>query len=80
MTEERYVSLAELAVYSTLSRRQLRRLTDAAIHPLPAHRVGARLLFKLSEFDTWVREQAGRRPAVRPLPPKLALAVRGRRC
>jgi excisionase family DNA binding protein len=49
-----FLPLSALATYSGLSVRKLRDyLTDAG-HPLPAYRVGGKILVRRSEFDGWV--------------------------
>ena len=77
MSDEPYITATALAAYSTLSSRQLRRLATDPVHPLPAHRVGDRWLFRRSEFDAWVRERDAQRVPTRAL--QIALAIRGRR-
>jgi len=51
---DRYVRLAELSRYSSLSVRQLRRLIATTDDPLPARHVGRIVLVRLSEFDAWL--------------------------
>lgn len=49
-----FLSLRALAAYSSLSVRTLRgHVTDLA-HPLPCYRLGAKILVRRSEFDTWM--------------------------
>jgi len=76
---DRYVRLDELAAYSSLSERNLRRYRDAPVHPLPCHRIGGCVLFKLSEFDAWLVEHEAR-SAPAKVPDRayqIALAIRG---
>jgi hypothetical protein len=62
---DRYMRLAELAQYSSLSVQTLKKLIAAPVHPLPAHRPLPRvLLVQKSEFDRWVREREDRAAAV----------------
>ena len=50
-----FLSLRALASYSGLGVRTLRaHLTDPR-RPLPCYRVGAKILVRRSEFDTWMR-------------------------
>lgn len=55
-TDDRYLSLTELAAYSGLSVRTLTRHIHAAEAPLPHYRIGTRILVRRSEFDSWVRD------------------------
>jgi hypothetical protein len=48
-----YLSLRALAGYSSLSIRRLRTLLDDPGNPLPAYRVGSKILVRRSEFDAW---------------------------
>ena len=61
-----FLSLRTLAAYSGLSVRTWRsHLTDPS-HPLPAYRVGGRLLVRVSEFDSWIQgHRAQREPLLR---------------
>jgi hypothetical protein len=50
-----YLDLADLTRYSGLSLRTLHRhLTGPT--PLPAYRIGGKLLVRCSEFDTWAMQ------------------------
>jgi hypothetical protein len=48
-----FLSLRALAGYSGLSVRKLRDCLDDPAHPLPAYRVGGKILVRRSEFDAW---------------------------
>jgi excisionase family DNA binding protein len=50
--EDRYLTLSQLANYTTLSERTLRRALTAP-RPLPHVRVGSKVLVKRSAFDRW---------------------------
>ena len=54
MTPDRYLSLRELAIYSSLSERTLRGYLRSVDHPLPHFRVGGRVLIRRSAFDSWL--------------------------
>ena len=56
-----YFSLKGLASYSSISVRKLREHMDDVSHPLPVYKVGAKLLVRRSEFDSWIARyrQAG---------------------
>src|SRR5262245_45440442 len=53
---DRYLSLAQLVTYSSLSLRTLNRHLKDPDHPLPHKRVGGRVLVRISEFDAWIDE------------------------
>jgi hypothetical protein len=58
-----YLSLKDLATYSSFSDRWLRdRLTDP-LHPLPCYRLpGGKIVVRRSEYDAWIApyRQVGR--------------------
>jgi len=56
-----YLTLMQLSRYSGLSKRQLYRLLDDPIDPLPYYRVGKLIRVKQADFDRWMRtpEAAG---------------------
>lgn len=60
MDDDRYLTWADLSEYSTLSVRQLQRYAADRDHPLPVHRLGARVLVRRSEFDYWLRDHEAR--------------------
>jgi hypothetical protein len=49
-----FLSLRALAGYSGLSVRRLRDLLEQPQRPLPCYRVGAKILVRCSEFDSWI--------------------------
>ena len=49
-----FLSLKVLASYSGLSVRKLREYLIDPAHPLPAYRVGGKILVRRSEFDAWM--------------------------
>jgi|RhiMetdeSRZDD1v2_1073273.scaffolds.fasta_scaffold289955_1 excisionase family DNA binding protein len=51
-----FLSLRALSAYSGLSVRKLREYLDDPAHPLPAYRVGGKILVRRSEFDAWVAQ------------------------
>jgi len=58
-TFDPYLSLLELAQYSGLSLRSLRRAMKDQRHPLPRYRPGGergKILVRRSEFDHWMRQ------------------------
>lgn len=59
-TDDRYLRLAELAAYSSLSVRTLQRAIAAKKNPLPAHRVGKAVLVRRSDFDGWLAASRAR--------------------
>jgi len=51
------------------------------VHPLPCHRIGGCVLFKLSEFDAWLAEHEERTTVRTPdRAYQIALAIRGHKC
>ena len=51
-----FLSLKALTSYSNLSVRTLRAFLTDPRHPLPCYRVGAKILVRRSEFDSWMRQ------------------------
>ena len=51
-----YVSLRELSNRLGLSPRTIRAWVRDPVHPLPAYRVGGKLLFKWAEVERWLEE------------------------
>ncbi len=58
MSDDRYLTLRELASYAGVSLNTLRRRLVDPVRPLPHYRVGARIVVKRSEYDRWM--EAGR--------------------
>jgi len=52
--DDRYLTIAELADYSHLSRDVLNRYLRADVNPLPHFRIGVRILVRKSDFDAWI--------------------------
>jgi excisionase family DNA binding protein len=52
--EDAYLDLVTLAHVGGLSVRTLRDRIHDPVDPLPAYRVGGKLLVRRSEFDTWM--------------------------
>lgn len=82
--EDRHLRLTELASYSGLSVRTLRRFLTDPVHPLPCHRVGRAVLVLRSVFDAWLDEHhtSSSKPAEAsdpelPLARRIALQIRG---
>jgi len=70
--EDRYLTLSQLASYTTLSERTLRRALTAP-RPLPHVRVFSKVLVKRSAFDQWAE---GARPVAED-DPEIIAAARG---
>jgi excisionase family DNA binding protein len=49
-----WMALKALQEYACVSERTLRQWVHRAIDPLPAVRVGTKLLIRRSTFDTWL--------------------------
>ena len=56
-TEERWVSVDEVAAHLGVNKDSIYRWIDKK--NFPSHRVGRLLRFKLSEVDEWVRQGGG---------------------
>jgi excisionase family DNA binding protein len=52
--DDAYLDLAALSRVVGLSRRTLRDWIHAAADPMPAYKVGGKLLVRRSEFDRWM--------------------------
>ncbi len=63
MTDDRWLSVDEIAVYLGISKETVYRWLDRG--SIPAHRVGKLWKFKPSEVDTWVK--SGAASAKRPI-------------
>ena len=50
-----YLSLKTVAEHTSLSTRRLRDWVSDPEDPLPAYRVGGKLLFKWVEVERWIR-------------------------
>jgi hypothetical protein len=61
--DDRYLRLAELSDYSSLSIRTLQRAIADRLHPLTAHHAGRAVLVRKRDFDAWIanRENAAAR-------------------
>jgi len=51
-----YLSVGAAAQYTSLSPRTLRGLLSDLAHPLPHHRVGARVLLRRSDLDGYLAQ------------------------
>mgnify|MGYP003639252390 CR=1 FL=1 len=60
---EPYVSLREAAAFMGVSVSTLRKWRENGTMPFPAYAAGRRLVFRLSEVDTYLRSRAHRNPA-----------------
>ena len=56
-TEERWVSIVEVAAHLQVTKESIYRWVD--LKSFPAHRVGRLLRFRLSEVDDWVQNSGG---------------------
>jgi len=52
--EMEWLDLRRLQAYAAVSERTLRAWIHAPVDPLPAARVGTKLLVRRSEFDRWL--------------------------
>jgi excisionase family DNA binding protein len=53
-TQPEWLDLKALQLYACVSERTLREWVHRPINPLPAARVGAKILVRRSTFDTWL--------------------------
>jgi len=53
-----WLDLRAVQQYATISERTLRAWIHHLIEPLPAVRVGGKVLVKRSDFDTWLRKHS----------------------
>jgi excisionase family DNA binding protein len=51
-----WVGLTELTRYAAVSNRTLRAWIHSPVDPLPAVRVGAKILVRKSDFDCWLEQ------------------------
>ena len=51
---DRWLDLRRLREYATVSERTLRAWIHSQVDPLPAARVGTKILVRRSEFDAWM--------------------------
>jgi len=51
-----YLPLRALATYSGLGVRTLRGYLTHPAHPLPAYRIGGKVLVKRAEYDAWAAQ------------------------
>jgi excisionase family DNA binding protein len=51
---DRWLDLRRLREYATVSNRTLRAWIHSPVDPLPAARVGTKILVRRSEFDAWM--------------------------
>ena len=51
---DRWLDLRRLREYATVSERTLRAWIHSQVNPLPAVRVGTKILVRRSEFDAWM--------------------------
>jgi excisionase family DNA binding protein len=51
-----YTDRRGLQAYLGLSKRTIDKLLKHPFHPLPAYRPGEKLLFKLEEVDSWMKQ------------------------
>lgn len=53
-SSDRWLDLRRLTEYAAVSNRTLRAWIHSAVDPVPAVRVGGKILVRRSEFDTWM--------------------------
>jgi excisionase family DNA binding protein len=55
--EQEWLGLRQVAQYASLSDRILRTWIHAPVDPLPAVRVGGKILIKKSDLDLWLERR-----------------------
>lgn len=53
-TEREWIDLKALTAYASVSERTLREWVHRAVNPLPAARVGTKILVRRGVFDRWL--------------------------
>ncbi len=53
VVNDAYFTLKRLPAYAGLSERTLRSYLSHPLHPLPAYKIGGRVLVRRSEYDSW---------------------------
>ena len=51
-----------LVTYLPLSRRTIHTLVNDPVDPIPAYRIGSKLIFRRSEVDQWVSRRRNQKP------------------
>ncbi len=64
MAIERYIDLQELSERLSLSPRSIRTYVTRSDNPLPAYRIGGKLLFRWDEVEKWVERHRVHMPDV----------------
>ena len=54
--DDRWLSVAEIAVYLGVKEQTLYKWLHRGTNGIPAHKVGRLWKFKISEIDAWVRQ------------------------
>lgn len=71
-----WLDLRALQQYATISERTLRTWVHQLIEPLPAVRVGGKVLIRRSDFDTWLRKHSAKNPDVSGIVEKILAEVK----
>jgi excisionase family DNA binding protein len=58
ITTPEWMDLKQLTTYASVSERTLRGWIHALLNPLPAVRVGGKVLVRRSVFDAWLESHA----------------------
>ena len=56
------MDLRGLVAYLPLSRRTIHNLVNDPVDPIPAYRIGNKLIFRRSEVDQWVSRRRYQKP------------------
>ena len=72
-----WLDLKELRRYACVSERTLREWIHRAVHPLPAVRVGSKILVRRSVFDRWLEAHQVKHIDVGCIVDELVAGVKG---
>lgn len=72
-----WLDLKELTQYACVSERTLREWIHRLVDPLPAVRVGCKILVRRSEFDRWLEAHQVKRIDVGCIVDELVTGIKG---
>lgn len=72
-----WLDLNALQQYATISERTLRAWVHKIVDPLPAVRVGGKVLVKRADFDNWLRKHSIKNADVSAIVEEILSGVKG---